>query len=83
MPKDLKVNHYIGTIDKDGWLELTDGRIPVKEKEPKAHPEDTRLKMYFPSKLAKLSDDPEELEAFAEDPPRMAAEWLRRSLQTM
>ena len=26
---------------------------------------------------------PEELEAFAEDPPRMAAEWLRRSLQTM
>ena len=60
MPKDLKVNHYIGTIDKDGWLELTDGRIPVKEKEPKAHPEDTRLKMYFPSKLAKLSDDPEE-----------------------
>ena len=35
MPKDLKVNHYIGTIDKDGWLELTDGRIPVKEKEPK------------------------------------------------
>ena len=60
MPKDLKVNHYIGTIDKDGWLELTDGRIPVKEKEPKAHPEGTRLKMYFPSKLAKLSDDPEE-----------------------
>lgn len=60
MPKDLKVNHYIGTIDKDGWLELTDGRIPVKEKEPKAHPEDTRLKMYFPSKLAKLSDDSEE-----------------------
>ena len=43
--KDLKVNHYIGTIDKDGWLELTDGRIPVKEKEPKAHPEGTRLKM--------------------------------------
>ena len=60
MPKDLKVNHYIGTIDKDGWLELTDGRIPVKEKEPKAHPEGTRLKMYFPSKLAKLSDDSEE-----------------------
>ena len=60
MPKDLKVNHYIGTIDKDGWLELTDGRIPVKEKEPKVHPEGTRLKMYFPSKLAKLSDDPEE-----------------------
>jgi spermidine/putrescine transport system ATP-binding protein len=60
MPKDLKVNHYIGIIDKDGWLELTDGRIPVKEKEPKAHPEGTRLKMYFPSKLAKLSDDPEE-----------------------
>ena len=60
MPKDLKVNHYIGTMDKDGWLELTDGRIPVKEKEPKAHPEGTRLKMYFPSKLAKLSDDPEE-----------------------
>lgn len=60
MPKDLKVNHYIGTIDKDGWLELTDGRIPVKGKEPKAHPEGTRLKMYFPSKLAKLSDDPEE-----------------------
>lgn len=26
---------------------------------------------------------PEELEAFAEDPSRMAAEWLRRSLQTM
>ena len=26
---------------------------------------------------------PEELEAFAEDPPRMAVEWLRRSLQTM
>ena len=60
MPKDLKVNHYIGIIDKDGWLELTDGRIPVKEKEPKVHPEGTRLKMYFPSKLAKLSDDPEE-----------------------
>ena len=60
MPKDLKVNHYIGTMDKDGWLELTDGRIPVKEKEPKVHPEGARLKMYFSSKLAKLSDDPEE-----------------------
>lgn len=54
MPKDLKVNHYIGIIDKDGWLELTDGRIPVKEKEPKAHPEGTRLKMYFPSKTCKI-----------------------------
>lgn len=76
MPKDLKVNHYTGTMDKDGWLNLTDGRVPVRVDEifsgyttdhghivdlegHKAHLEGTKLKMYFSSKLADLSDDPE------------------------
>lgn len=77
MPKDMKVNHYTGVMDKDGWLELTDASIPVPIEDlfeeyhlehghivdgdgHKVHIEGERLKMYFPSKLADLSDDPNE-----------------------
>ena len=77
MPKDLKVNHYVGVMEKDGYLRLTDGCVPVPIKEVfegyklehghivdedshKAHLEGEKLKMFFPSKLADLSDDPEE-----------------------
>ena len=77
MPKDMKVNHYTGVLDKEGHLELIDGSIPVPIEdlfegyhlehghvvdsgENKVHIEGEKVKMYFPSKLADLSDDPEE-----------------------
>lgn len=77
MPKDMKVNHYTGIMDKDGWLQLTDGHVPVPLEDlfegyrkehghivdrngNKVHVEGEKLKMYFSSKLADLSDDPNE-----------------------
>lgn len=77
MPKDMKVNHYTGIMDKEGQLRLTDGSVPVPVEEifkgyrsehghivdqdgHKAHLEGEKLKMFFLSKLADLSDDPEE-----------------------
>ena len=77
MPKDTKVNHYVGVMEKDGYLKFMDGSIPVPVEKlfdgcrlehghivdqdgHKVHLEGEKVKMFFPSKLANLSDDPEE-----------------------
>ena len=77
MPKDTKVNHYVGVMEKDGYLKFMDGSIPVPVEKlfdgcrlehghivdqdgHKVHLEGEKVRMFFPSKLANLSDDPEE-----------------------